>query len=353
MALWIATVATGVPYFRGSTWARWDSGLYMDIAANGYSLVPCGAGYAPGTWCGNAGWFPGYPSLMAVLNHLGVALTTAGMILSALFAFGTLLVLWVGLLDRSATRESYLALAFAALLPGMVYYHAVFPLAMATFFIVLALAFLRRSRWGLAGAAGAVAAVTYPTVVILTPLVAAWVLWRQWRRPWWPCRIGAAAAASLPIAGGFFLVLAVQRVQTGAWDAYFKVQDKYHHDLVFPLSAWVDAARPAFEGAKGYAAMPAVQAALVGVLVIVATIGAVVLRRRLDPLDWLALGATLALWLFPLTQEEVHLYRSDALLIPLVLVVRRLPWPLQVAAVGSAALLSVGMVEAFLTNALV
>ena len=345
-------MAEGQPYFRGATWARWDSGLYMDIAAHGYSLVPCGAGYPPGSWCGNAGWFPAYPGLMAVLDRVGVPLATAGMIISALFALGTLVVLWVGLLDREPSRGSYLALGFAAFLPGMIYHHAVFPLSMAAFFLVLALAFLRRGRWLLAGAAGFVGAMAYPTFVVVAPVVAAWVLW-QGRGRTWLGRVGEAAAASVPIAAGFGAVLLIQRIETGAWDAYFKVQDKYHHELMSPITTWVDAVRPAFEGAKGLGAMPSVQAAVVGILIVLTTGWLIAVRRTLDPLDWLALAATLALWLFPLTQAEVHLYRPDALLVPLALLVRRLPAVLQVASVACVALLAVPVSEAFFRGLLV
>jgi len=351
-ALWLAAVATGQAYFRGATWTRWDSGLYMDIAAHGYSLVPCGAGYPPGSWCGNAGWFPAYPGLMAVLDRTGMPLPTAGIVISALFALGTLIVLWMGLLDRTPSRQNYLALGFAAFLPGMVYHHAVFPLSMAAFFLVLALALLRRGRWLLAGAAGAVGAMAYPTFVVVAPVVAAWVLWRGRGRAW-PARVGEAAAASLPIVGGFLCVLLIQRIETGAWDAYFKVQDKYDHALVNPVSAWIDAVRPAFEGVKGIETMPAVQAAVVGCLILITTGWMIAVRRSLDALDWLALAATLALWLFPLSQDEVHLYRPDALLVPLALLVRRLPGALQVASVACVALLAAPVAEAFFRGLLV
>jgi len=41
-----------------------DSGLYLDIARHGYTLFRCTPPNR-GDWCGNAGWFPGYPCCCA------------------------------------------------------------------------------------------------------------------------------------------------------------------------------------------------------------------------------------------------------------------------------------------------
>ena len=50
------------------TWGRWDSGQYLPIADKGYIYERCAgvANRGPEDWCGNAGWFPGYPYLMRV-----------------------------------------------------------------------------------------------------------------------------------------------------------------------------------------------------------------------------------------------------------------------------------------------
>src|ERR1700683_1558171 len=44
------------------TWERGDSGQYLDIAAQGYTLWPSdGSVYPKGDWEGNCGWMPLYP----------------------------------------------------------------------------------------------------------------------------------------------------------------------------------------------------------------------------------------------------------------------------------------------------
>jgi hypothetical protein len=48
----IVAAALGHHPWDSSTWARWDSGLYEDIARNGYEVFPCEE--EPDKWCGDA-----------------------------------------------------------------------------------------------------------------------------------------------------------------------------------------------------------------------------------------------------------------------------------------------------------
>jgi hypothetical protein len=78
----------------------------------------------------------------------------------------------------------------------------------------------------------------------------------------------------------------------------------------------------------------------------------VVQRRSAEPLDWLLVLTLLAFWIVPLSISHMDLYRSDALLIPAALLLRRAPIPIGIAAVVCGAVLAVPMGEAFLVKVL-
>src|SRR4051794_12786564 len=68
-----------------SSWVRWDSLTYIEIAQHGYNLHQCGRNeslFYGQTWCGNAAWFPGYPLLLRVAGWFGIPVPEAGALLS-------------------------------------------------------------------------------------------------------------------------------------------------------------------------------------------------------------------------------------------------------------------------------
>src|SRR5215472_17147679 len=68
-----AALSAGFSPWRAESFARWDSGHYLSIAARGYEFVSCRTiGYpSPDDWCGNTVWFPGYSWLIRVLSAIG------------------------------------------------------------------------------------------------------------------------------------------------------------------------------------------------------------------------------------------------------------------------------------------
>src|SRR5687768_13586343 len=82
---------TGNNYFNSYNWLRWDSDHYLKIAEKGYEFFPCAGKFGnPDTskdFCGNTGWFPGYPMLIRFSAMLFKdSLLVAG-ILSKIFYF--------------------------------------------------------------------------------------------------------------------------------------------------------------------------------------------------------------------------------------------------------------------------
>ena len=134
----LAAVAWACGYnpFAASSWVRWDSGIYLMIAQVGYRPpVHCPPeSHVPTTaWCGNTGWFPGYPWLVAAVAHRGLPSELAAVLVSALAQLGCLLLVWNLLEDE----RQWPALGLAAFFLGNVYLAAVFPVSL---FLLAALA---------------------------------------------------------------------------------------------------------------------------------------------------------------------------------------------------------------------
>jgi len=366
MGLLTIATSTGNDPLQASTWSRWDSGQYESIAWDGYSdVVPCGpgSGYGPGTWCGNDGWFPAYPRLVRAV-HLALSpvvqvnqpgphrLGAAGVIVSWGFALGTLLLLWGTFLQRSLTASAIGCLLYAAYAPGQIYHYAIFPLSMLAFFTVLHLWLLDRRRWLPAGLAGGVAAATYPLGVMLVPVSALWIAFVV-RDVAWRERARRIALASGVTALGFLAVLLDMQVETGHWDAYFKIQAKYEHGFSFPLVVFRESVAPLFHGSLlGLARAPALQTLVLGVILACVFIHAAVRWRRLSSVDSLLLIWAAFYAVLPLTQKNLELVRSQAVLLPLALLVRHLPRPLLFLIVGAVLWLSVPIARLFFYNLL-
>lgn len=132
MRLWRSAIFAGADPSDPHAWARWDSGHYLSIASHGYEFISCAKvpGYDPTQHCGNTAWLPGYPLLMRALMAFRLDPDTAGTLVSATFALGTLLILWNLFLDAEFSPPALLTLLLAAFFPGHVYYHGIFPVAL-------------------------------------------------------------------------------------------------------------------------------------------------------------------------------------------------------------------------------
>lgn len=352
-----AVVAAGAAAFgydpwNSATWSRFDSGLYEDIARDGYDLFRCDPDvFGPGTWCGDAGWFPAYPWLVAALQVAGFPLRGSAVVLSWLFVAATIVLIWATFLGRSTRSAALMALVYAAFAPGQIYDYAVFPLSLLAFSTVASLWWLYRERWVAAGIAGAVAALSYPLGVLIVPVSAVWVL-LQWTVPRSERIRWTVLASGLALTGPI-LLLVVQHFETGRWNAYFLVQDKYHHMLENPIVATWHSITPVFERSPfALAQAPALETALVTATLLLILAHAAARHRSLDRLDALLLLWALATWALPLSQTNVSDQRGEAALLPLAILVARLPWPLSLALAAAAAAIALPMEKLFLDGIL-
>lgn len=345
----VVAAASGYDPLASATWSRWDSWNYEQIASHGYDVYPCPAPRSD-RWCGNAYWFPAYPWLFGSLHRLGLPLRGTAVVVSWLFTAATLVLLWNTFL---AGRRSLLvigALLYAAWVPGQVYHYAIFPLSMLAFFTTLNLWLLHRGRYLAAGLAGAAAALSYPLGVLLIPVSAAWLLSERAVSPRERFR-RVVLASGLPLCAVFVFV-ADQRLETGHWDAYRLMQPP----LKNPFVAEWHSLRPLLHGSPISGAQgPAVQTALV-TLVLCAVILDVAFRpgRSFDRLDALILSLALAIWVVALAaQGDSSLVRGQAALLPLAVLVARLPRPVVVLLLVPTFLVSLAIERLFLNGVIV
>lgn len=338
-------------FLSPSHWARFDSGIYLEIAAHGLILTKCsGSLYPPHSACGTVGFAPLYPALIAALGHLGLSLPVAGMVLAIVFAYLTLQAMWV-LIGPSWSFSSLCCLAFAACFPGMVYYYALFPVSLLAFLSIVCLLLYIRRHYLLAGLVGALCAWSFaigPLVGVVL-LIAALIVDRG--PGFWRVAVRSAGVAF----AGFAVWLLVNQLWVGDWRAYFRSQSKYANGLHDPISTFVTsftggpaAPYPLQDPNSGYDYLiPKAQTAFIAALVI----GLIVwtLRRRpVSRMEWVIVTYTAVFWLLPLVDgASLGRYRMEALLVPCAVLCTRLPRVLQVALVGTAAVLAVGLATLF------
>ncbi|HEY2958827.1 MAG TPA: hypothetical protein VGM21_11570 [Actinomycetota bacterium] len=353
--LWHAAASAGHDFLNPGTWLLWDANHYLSQARQGLTLVPCKVPpYKPGSWCGNAGWFPLYPLVVRLVAVTGLPLAWSAVLVAKAACLAMLAVLW-RLLGARPGVVALLCLALAAVFPGMVYDHAPFPISLAGLATLLCLHGLARRSWLAAGLAGAVAAASYPVGVLLLVVVPVWMAVAGRRAGPVAGQLGATLLVVGLVAAGFLAVLAFGRWQTGAWDAYFRVQAHYGNtglrDPVRTLRQGV-APTPARPGRPGGRLAPRVQYVVVAVLLALGL--AVVATRQLaghappTSLEWAAALCALVFWLGQLAVgSAVHHYRGDALLVPVVLLVRHLHWAVQVVLVAVCGVLAWHMAVLF------
>ncbi len=352
-----AAAAVSEPYLPVDGRVRADSGLYALVASRGYELFLCdsdpelGPMFAPGAWCGTAGWFPLYPALIRVLTWpTGLGEYAAGLIITELCLLAAFVLLWRLLRGTGTARPvAWAVLALAALLPSGIYLRAVFPMALAVVLLLACVTALRGGRWWWAGIFGALVATAYPMGVAVAAIgfgTVVTLLGRGELRPLTAAR-AALAVCGLPVAG-LLAVFAVHRVTVGHWNAYMMIQEHYGNGVHNPLTSLYKLATEA-------AVIPVAQprqdllweldvytdAELWWSLALVLlTVTAAVIAsgrgtlRRYDA--GLALYAV-AIFVGPLVAgPAVSQYRSHALLLPALLVLRHLParllWPYAVSA---------------------
>jgi hypothetical protein len=250
------------------------------------------------------------------------------------------------------SRGALIAVTYAAVGPGVVYSYALYPISLLTFCTAVFLFALGRGRFALGGVAAGVAALAYPLGIVAAPAGAAWLLANRHLRL--EARIRAAALVVFPTVAAALVFIGDQRLETGRWNAYFLVQRKYGHHLRDPFAAVAGADRALRHGRllQGYHAI-AIQTLLV-TFVLLCVLVELVLRRgptaRFDALVALWAAST---WCVALGQTNVSIWRGEAALLPMAILVRRLPTSLAAAITAAAFVVMLEMTHLYLLNLLI
>ncbi len=348
-------------FFSPALWARYDSGLYLQIAAKGYTLARCTLPqYPPHSWCGNAGWAPLYPWLISMVGRLGITLPDAGMLLAVFFAFLTLVAMWL-LIGPKWSFSALACLALAACFPGLVYDFALFPVSLVALLSIGGLLALARGRYTIAGLFGAASAWAFATGVLMAPVAFAFtVLVRGQARTFWTWLNWTVRGAGIAGAG-FIAMLVGFQIWVGKWSAYFAVEAKYGNGLHDPVRTFImaftggpPALYPLQDPNPGYTyVVPQAQTAFVAALVLMTVI--VAWRHRpVSRTTYAIMAYTVVVWIMPLVAgPSLSRYRLEALLVPCAALCKNLPRPVQVGGVVIAAILAVGLAELFFENKLI
>lgn len=348
----VVTSATdGWPPFAAiKTWRRWDSTFYLQIASGGYHLFRCPArpGQAP-RWCGDSGWFPGYSWILAGLHWLSFPLAPAALALSWLLFLAALIVLWRAFLVHQPWPTAAAALIYAAFTPGLAYEYALYPLALLSLCTIAFFALLRNGHWLAAGVAAAAGALAYPVGMVAAPIAALWLL--ADRVPF-PQRARRVAAVAGPTVAALLFFVFVQQIETGRWNAYLLTQAKYGHRLIDPAVTIGHAFRQAWQAPLALAGVPALQTLFI-TFVLICVGAAVAIRRGPDMrFEVLIVIWALVVWLELFAETNLHNYRGVAGLLPLAVLLPRLPRLLSVAIAVAAILLAVPMATLYFRGVL-
>jgi hypothetical protein len=265
---------------------RWDSHWYIQIARHGYVHgIPRGHGSVAQV---NLGFFPLLPILIRATHWLTrLSFPASGEVVSFLAGAAASVAVWWMVRDHYGENVASRTTALIFFSPAAVVFSLVYSEGLIIALASITLLALRRKRWVLAGVAAALATACDPVAcAIIAPCaVAAYGSWRSDRdaRAWW-----ALALSPLGI-GTFFVYL---WLHTGS-----------------PFS-WYLAQRAGWQaGPMGTGVFYAVYRlfdygtsdlnSLVKTFAMVATIGIVVVWRRLrPPLEWTVYAAAVLLFGF-------------------------------------------------------
>jgi hypothetical protein len=155
---------------RGTTWSRFDSLNYLDIARHGVTFGKCAHFHFVGRpilygqkWCGTAAWLPGYPWLIRALHATGVGLNASGVLIAWIATAVALFLAWYGWGRDLSHGRAFLVLLLIGLFPGAVYNFALFPTSVALALVLGALVAANRRRFVVAALLMLGSGLCYPS----------------------------------------------------------------------------------------------------------------------------------------------------------------------------------------------
>lgn len=179
-------VEKATPVLSVSSWERWDSQDYLDIAAHGIQLERCTGGDRSLfhlTQCGTIGWLPGYSWLIRALHSFGVSYGLSGVLISGVAFYLAIYLIWFQWGRSLSSGRALILLTTFSLFPGCVYNFAVYPLSITLLLCTAAIVAAIRERFVLMAALLLAAGLCYPTAWLASLGLMAGVALCAWDRP--------------------------------------------------------------------------------------------------------------------------------------------------------------------------
>jgi hypothetical protein len=294
IAAWLFASGAEPPGPWLARWDRWDAGIYVSIARDGY--------FGPGLESTHIAFFPGFPMAMWFAHLLVWNWTAAGLLVS--FAAGTVAVVALGKLaadesgagaepERAGPQGAANAVLFFALAPAAVFLAAGYSESLFAAFAFPAWLAARRDRWVLAAVLAAGASTVRINGLFLAAAIALEFLLAGGERRRWQ-QLPLLAVPVLPTLA----YMAYLHRNTGDWLAWQHAQALgWFRTFRDPKSAWNETWRAGFGGTQEGHTAWVFQLELLAFVVGLALTVTLLVRRRWPEalyvgLSLLALGTT-------------------------------------------------------------
>jgi hypothetical protein len=305
-------------YLRSSTWIRWDSGYYIQIAENSYEYFSCAGhfGYpinAP-QMCGNAGWFPGYPLIIKLFSVLPFSAYDVSPWVSRLMFFMSLILFSKVANVSKLSFKNIVFMLIPAFWFGHIYFNNTFPNSTVLFFMLLAFySYLNEKKWILYFSC-IMASMSYPTGILVSGVVTITMFLSSDEK------LLKRGKTMLPAVFGFVglaLFFAYLQYDVGDWSAFLDIQKKYNHGIYNPLlNIGVKFSGFSFDFSDGKNSI-LMQSALILLLYFITTAYFFIRKLYRIKLFLLSYIFFTVYLVFPwVVGGDISMYRSEAILLP-------------------------------------
>lgn len=344
-------------YLDITTWVRWDAAHYLGIAKNGYEFFSCAGhfGYPLDAkeFCGNTGWFPAYSFLIRFVSAFVGSYEYSAVLLSNLFYFFSLYLMLRISNKYDFSLHTFAFLLVAAFFFGFIYYHAVFPISMIICISLLSIHyFLKRQIW-IAALFAMLVSFTYASGFLLTTTLVLLHLFEK--KTSFKKNLLFAGLTGLIGGLGLIACFLIFELKFNDWQAFFKVQAKYEHHLQNPILNLADY----FSVFNRDELLSDGNIILSQSLLVIATYLLALIvylrkgKKRTRLHSTILLYASLFL-VFPwIVGGELSMYRSEALLLPIVLIFKDFKTDYLTSLLGVLLFIGVPMSMLFFKNVLI
>lgn len=343
----IAAIWSDHDPFSPDTYARWDSGLYLAVANDGPTLERCIdiPNRSPDDWCGTAGWLPLYPVLIKVLSIISpLSPVMSAWVIASVAQLAGLAGLVVLLSRRGVTgRRLVVITIIAALFPGAVWNHAIFPMSLAAALMWWGLVMSDRRHSIIAAILIGLTAVAHNSGIVIVAVWVALTVLRHRTR----ASLGASAVAIAPS----LVFFAYQQIALGHWNAHLLIQSSYGHRIGFAPQVIIDRVVDAFDAGSRPFMLASIQDIYLVVLIALAVIGVATAIRsqRTDEtiITAAAIGIANGLVALSITGSDIAHWRLATLAVGIVPALKQRSMPVLVGVALINAVFFIGIANGY------